>query len=74
MAMKLWLGLSCALLLAACTSSMSHGASVLMESDREFARQSAFAGNYMTVWEKQPDGTWKVLFDTGDPDPPATAR
>jgi ketosteroid isomerase-like protein len=25
-------------------------------------------GTYMTVWEKQPDGTWKVLFDTGDPD------
>lgn len=25
-------------------------------------------GAYMTVWEKQPDGTWKVLFDTGDPD------
>lgn len=31
-------------------------------------------GTYMTVWEKQPDGAWKVLFDTGDPDPPATAR
>lgn len=150
MAMRLWLGLSCALLLAACTSSMSHGTNVLMEADREFARQSAahgapawvavmapnaikpgaggawiigpaavgeqmtaaFArpgftlswepsrsevsrggnlgytwgrwtstggagsgrGSYMTVWEKQPDGTWKVLFDTGDPDPPATAR
>jgi ketosteroid isomerase-like protein len=25
-------------------------------------------GTYMTVWEKQPDGNWKVLFDTGDPD------
>jgi ketosteroid isomerase-like protein len=25
-------------------------------------------GTYMTVWEKQQDGTWKVLFDTGDPD------
>jgi ketosteroid isomerase-like protein len=25
-------------------------------------------GTYMTVWEKQPDGKWKVLFDTGDPD------
>jgi len=25
-------------------------------------------GTYMSVWEKQPDGTWKVLFDTGDPD------
>jgi len=25
-------------------------------------------GNYVTVWEKQPDGTWKVLFDTADAD------
>jgi ketosteroid isomerase-like protein len=25
-------------------------------------------GTYMTVWQKQSDGTWKVLFDTGDPD------
>ena len=25
-------------------------------------------GAYMSVWERQPDGTWKVLFDTGDPD------
>jgi ketosteroid isomerase-like protein len=29
---------------------------------------NAREGTYMTVWEKQPDGTWKVLFDTGDPD------
>jgi ketosteroid isomerase-like protein len=28
-------------------------------------------GNYATVWEKQPDGSWKVLFDTGDADPKA---
>ncbi|HSY49870.1 MAG TPA: hypothetical protein VLC46_13735 [Thermoanaerobaculia bacterium] len=25
-------------------------------------------GAYITVWEKQPTGSWKVLFDTGDPD------
>jgi ketosteroid isomerase-like protein len=25
-------------------------------------------GTYMTVWQKQPDGSWKILFDTGDPD------
>jgi len=28
----------------------------------------AHDGTYMTVWEKQPDGSWKVLFDTGNPD------
>jgi ketosteroid isomerase-like protein len=25
-------------------------------------------GAYMTIWQKQPTGSWKVLFDTGDPD------
>jgi ketosteroid isomerase-like protein len=25
-------------------------------------------GNYVTVWEKQQDGKWKVLFDTADAD------
>jgi len=25
-------------------------------------------GNYMTVWQKQEDGKWKILFDTGDAD------
>ncbi len=27
-------------------------------------------GTYVTVWKKQPDGSWKVVFDTGAPDPP----
>jgi ketosteroid isomerase-like protein len=22
-------------------------------------------GQYLTVWKKQPDGTWRVIFDTG---------
>ncbi len=26
-------------------------------------------GDYVTVWEKQDDGSWKVVFDTGDRDP-----
>jgi len=25
---------------------------------------------YLTVWRKQPDGTWKVVFDTGSTLPP----
>jgi ketosteroid isomerase-like protein len=29
-------------------------------------------GTYVTVWEKQKDGTWKILFDTGDGDKPRT--
>jgi hypothetical protein len=23
------------------------------------------AGTYVSMWKKQPDGTWKVVFDTG---------
>lgn len=26
-------------------------------------------GGYITWWRKEPDGTWKVIFDTGSPDP-----
>jgi ketosteroid isomerase-like protein len=26
-------------------------------------------GDYVTVWEKQDDGSWKVVYDTGDSDP-----
>jgi ketosteroid isomerase-like protein len=25
-------------------------------------------GAYVTIWHQQPDGTWRVLFDTGDDD------
>src|SRR5258706_16456572 len=31
-------------------------------------------GTYMTVWEKQQDSSWKVIFDTGAPDPAPTAK
>ena len=150
MAMKRAVVVLISLLLVGCVSSMSSGGNVLIEADREFARQSAAqgapawiavmapnaikpgaggkwitgpaaigeqmtaafsrpgftlswepvraevsrggnlgytwgrwtstsggntrSGTYMTVWEKQPDGSWKVLFDTGDPDPPAAAK
>ena len=29
-------------------------------------------GTYVTIWKEQPDGAWKVVFDTGSPDPAAT--
>jgi len=25
-------------------------------------------GKYVTIWRKQPDGSWKVVFDGGNPD------
>ena len=27
-------------------------------------------GKYTSIWEKQPDGQWKVILDTGNPGPP----
>jgi hypothetical protein len=29
------------------------------------AHRSAAGGTYATIWRRQPDGAWKVLFDTG---------
>ena len=26
-------------------------------------------GSYVTIWRKQPDGSWKVALDVGNPDP-----
>lgn len=31
------------------------------------------SGNYLTVWKKQADGTWKILVDTWATDLPAAA-
>lgn len=27
------------------------------------------SGHYMEVWEHEPDGSWKILIDAGQPDP-----
>ena len=27
-------------------------------------------GRYMTVWKKEPDGTWKIVMDSSNEDPP----
>ena len=27
-------------------------------------------GTYSTTWMKQPDGSWKIVLDTGNPDGP----
>jgi len=31
-------------------------------------------GKYLTVWRKQADGSWKVIADIGNIDPPPSAR
>ncbi len=31
-------------------------------------KKAVRTGDYVTVWEKQDDGSWKVVYDTGDRD------
>ncbi|MDX2192217.1 MAG: DUF4440 domain-containing protein [Gemmatimonadales bacterium] len=31
--------------------------------------QVQLTGRYVTIWRKQADGEWKIIFDTGEPDP-----
>jgi len=31
-------------------------------------------GEYVTVWQKEKDGSWKIAFDTGDGDPEPKAK
>jgi ketosteroid isomerase-like protein len=33
---------------------------------------ASFKGKYLTVWKKQADGSWKVLYDMFNSDLPAT--
>jgi len=50
------------------TSGTYDGAT--MGADGKSAKDS---GNYLTVWKKQADGTWKILVDTWATDLPAAA-
>ena len=34
-------------------------------SERRAPDGSVHKGNYLTVWKKQQDGSWKAIFDTG---------
>ena len=48
-------------------------------SDTQEARSQAVLaaerrGEYLTVWKKQRDGTWQVIFDTGSTLPAAAVR
>ena len=31
-------------------------------------------GTYLTAWRRQPDKSWKVIFDGGAPDPAPTTK
>lgn len=34
-------------------------------------KESVHTGWFLTIWKRQPDGTWKYVMDTGAPDRPA---
>ncbi len=41
--------------------------------DADDAGAEVAQGTFFTVWERQPDGTWKVILDTGTPPTPGPA-
>jgi ketosteroid isomerase-like protein len=45
------------------------GRSVLRERDRD-GKIVERHSEYLTVWRRQRDGSWKVVFDTGSTLPP----
>ncbi len=45
------------------------GKYVRLKSNKE-GKMMKWTGTYSTLWMKQPDGTWKVVFDTGESDGP----
>jgi ketosteroid isomerase-like protein len=36
------------------------------------SEQGSSKGSYVTIWRQQPDGSWKVVLDIGNPDPAPT--
>jgi ketosteroid isomerase-like protein len=46
----------------------------LRKQEGEGSARMVGSGKYVTIWRKQPDGSWKVVFDSGVKDtPPASA-
>ena len=41
----------------------------LSSMDAEGATQKAY-GYYVTIWRRQPDGSWKFVYDAGNDSPP----
>ena len=37
-------------------------------SDAEGKQEKTY-GHYISIWKKQPDGSWKFVFDTGNENP-----
>ncbi|MBI3670926.1 MAG: DUF4440 domain-containing protein [Acidobacteria bacterium] len=45
------------------------GSFEITRSDEQ-GKRVAGTGKYVTIWRKQPDGSWRVVFDSGVPDTP----
>jgi ketosteroid isomerase-like protein len=43
-----------------------------MGMDGPDGKKMSIQGHYVTIWKKQPDGSWKVVVDTGGPSGPPT--
>jgi ketosteroid isomerase-like protein len=37
-------------------------------------KESVHTGWFLTIWKRQPDGTWRYVMDNGAPDRPAPAK
>ena len=53
------------------TLGYTHGTFEMYVPVEDGGELTLTTGKYLTVWRKQPDGTWKVAADIGNNDPPA---
>ena len=37
-------------------------------------KESVRTGWFLTIWKRQPDGSWRYVMDTGVPDKPAPSK
>jgi ketosteroid isomerase-like protein len=52
-------------------SGVTSGRYKMIATDKDGKETVLSTGGYVTVWRQDKDGSWKVVFDTGSPDPPA---
>ena len=53
------------------TAGITIGTSQVVTRTGPNAGQVTYRGRYTTLWRRESDGTWKVIMDTGYPEPPA---
>ncbi len=45
------------------------GGYTLVKKTADGLRDTTLYGNYVSIWKKKKDGTWRYVFDTGNPTP-----